>query len=167
MIGTWYNNDAKSKDKRNEVARTRPFIFYRIKRNTNRGWYPLIVDLMSNVSNNSVSRKCPRWFVPNCISKPSTVVWFEHIMTPKEINTLGNITSIIVRFYEVLVKFKLTCIVDKIINLCVALEKLTNTSSNGFHRRQITMNNSQESAIADLKVTTTLLNLKIIQYQFN
>jgi hypothetical protein len=50
--------------------------------------------------------------------------------------------------------------------LCVALEKLTNTSSNGFHRSQITMNNSQESAIADLKVTTTLLNLKVIRHNF-
>ena len=43
---------------------------------------PSEADLTSNGVISSVSKKWPRWFVPNCISNPSSVFHSGHIMMP-------------------------------------------------------------------------------------
>jgi hypothetical protein len=47
-------------------------------RNPGSSW----ADFLSKGIKSSVRRKCPRWLVPNCISNPSSVRQFGHIMTP-------------------------------------------------------------------------------------
>lgn len=46
-------------------------------------------DFFRRSSRQCVKRKCPKWFTPNCISKPSSVFHFGQLMTPKsEANNL-------------------------------------------------------------------------------
>ena len=56
---------------------------------------PRDADLTSNGVINSVSKKWPRWFVPNCISNPSSVFHSGHIMMPVMVRKKSNILPLI------------------------------------------------------------------------
>ena len=51
---------------------------------------PEAADFINKGVTSSVNRKCPKWFVPSCISKPSSVFHSGHIIMPaKEKFLLG------------------------------------------------------------------------------
>jgi hypothetical protein len=39
-------------------------------------------ELMMRGRRRHVNRKCPRWFTPNCVSNPSSVLLWGHAMIP-------------------------------------------------------------------------------------